>query len=261
VLVLKRSEKRPTMRSIGFDQRAAVSALALLIAISPVAVKFNPAALPSLGLAKAIAKDDRDDDDDSSKDSDDGGKPGADRPGKDRPGKADDDGDDDDSDDDDDDDQGYDDDDWSGVSGDYSTWNSGQPRIELSLTGDELNALVAGKKVLIDNLGRVLELEVEEDDGRREVIAKPQGDAASARPGAITSVRAVDLGKDAFGRELLLDPDGHLLELQAESTPAAAAGPRGSGRGESRPLVEDLVQVGDDLSPEEEAGMIERGWK
>ena len=54
--------------------------------------------------------------------------------------------------------------------------------------------VTAGRKALVDDLGRVLEVEIELEHGLRSVIAKPHGGDARRNPGPIASTTLVDAG-------------------------------------------------------------------
>jgi hypothetical protein len=68
-----------------------------------------------------------------------------------------------------------------------------------------------------------------------------------------TRITAVQLGEDDSGREILAEQD-RLFELRI-------AGDGEQDRSPAVPVVNDLQQVGEDLSPEAEADLIARGWK
>lgn len=117
-------------------------------------------------------RDDRDDDDDR------GGNRG--------PGSS------HDNDDDDDDDRGrhgHDD-------NDDDDRNGGRDRddrdeVTLSVSEDSLRGLRNGSLIAVDNLGRVLEVEVEFEHGQRVVKVEPHGGDARRNPGPIGSVSIV----------------------------------------------------------------------
>ena len=69
-----------------------------------------------------------------------------------------------------------------------------RPEIALNLSAADLNDVMAGRKALVDDLGRVLEVEIELEHGFRSVIAKPHGGDARRNPGPITSFSLVDAG-------------------------------------------------------------------
>lgn len=69
-----------------------------------------------------------------------------------------------------------------------------RPEITLDLPADDLNDVMAGRKHLVDDLGRVLEVEIELEHGFRTVIAKPHGGDSRRNPGPITSFTLVDAG-------------------------------------------------------------------
>jgi hypothetical protein len=69
--------------------------------------------------------------------------------------------------------------------------DSARPEIVLDLPQSELTALLNGEKILVDNLGRVLEVEIEVEHGVTTVIAKPHGGDAQPNPGPIGSFKIV----------------------------------------------------------------------
>ena len=69
-----------------------------------------------------------------------------------------------------------------------------RPEIALDLSADDLNDVMAGRKQLVDDLGRVLEVEIELEHGFRTVTAKPHGGDSRRNPGPITSFDLVDAG-------------------------------------------------------------------
>ena len=72
--------------------------------------------------------------------------------------------------------------------------DSDRPEVEVTLTREQLAGVQAGKLKLVDNLGRVLELEIENEHGVTTVSAKPHGGAARRNPGPITSINVVPAG-------------------------------------------------------------------
>jgi hypothetical protein len=92
------------------------------------------------------------------------------------------------------DDDGSDDDsDDSGRSG-SGRGSDDRPEVAVSLTQDQLAGVQAGRLKLVDNLGRVLELEVETEHGVTTVSAKPHGGASRRNPGPITGIAIVPTG-------------------------------------------------------------------
>ena len=69
-----------------------------------------------------------------------------------------------------------------------------RPEIALDLPAADLNDVMAGRKILVDDLGRVLEVEIELQHGFRTVTAKPHGGDSRRNPGPITSFELVDAG-------------------------------------------------------------------
>lgn len=131
--------------------------------------------------------------DNSGSDSDNSGSGGDDGPdhddGDDNGG---DDDDNDDNDDDNDDDDNDDDDDNSASnSSKRGGRNVQRPEIELSLDAATLAGVRNGSLAVVDNLGRVLEVEVDFVNGAKVVTAKPHGGDAKRKPGAIASVSVV----------------------------------------------------------------------
>jgi hypothetical protein len=103
--------------------------------------------------------------------------------------------------------------------------------------------------MLIDDRGRVLEVEIEVEHGMRTVSVKPHGGAARRNPGPIGSVQTVDAsGKVA--RELTIDRAG----LPAASQTATRAVVRTVD-------ADNLEPIGDDLSRQEEEALIRGGWR
>lgn len=139
----------------------------------------------------AYASEDDDSDDDSSDDSDD------DSSDDDSDDESDDDSSDDEADDVDDDvvDDDINDDVGDDVNDDGPSsqegGDSGSSRVQLQVSGSNLSGLVNGSLLAVDNLGRVLEIEVEVEHGVTKVIAKPQEKDARNNPGPITSVTLV----------------------------------------------------------------------
>ena len=69
--------------------------------------------------------------------------------------------------------------------------NAARPEIVVNLSQSDLTAVLNGSKILVDNLGRVLEVEIELDRGGTTVIAKPHGGDAQRNPGPIESFTIV----------------------------------------------------------------------
>lgn len=65
------------------------------------------------------------------------------------------------------------------------------PRVQLQMSAADLDGLRNGSLKAVDNLGRVLEIEVETEHGATKIVAQPDGDDANRIPGAITSVKIV----------------------------------------------------------------------
>jgi hypothetical protein len=62
-----------------------------------------------------------------------------------------------------------------------------RPRIEISVDAATRAGLLNGSLVAVDNLGRALEVEVEDRNGQGVLEAKPHGGDAKRNPGPITS--------------------------------------------------------------------------
>ncbi|MBB4183601.1 hypothetical protein [Sinorhizobium terangae] len=63
-----------------------------------------------------------------------------------------------------------------------------RPEVALKVPEERLRGLLNGSLVAVDNLGRVLEVEVEFEHGARFVTVKPHGSDARRNPGPIGSV-------------------------------------------------------------------------
>jgi hypothetical protein len=94
-------------------------------------------------------------------------------------------GDNDDGDRDDNDDRD------DGDAADNGNNNAARPEIVVDLSQSDLTAVLNGSKILVDNLGRVLEVEIELEHGVTTVIAKPHGGDAQRNPGPIDSFTIV----------------------------------------------------------------------
>lgn len=124
--------------------------------------------------------------------------------------------------------------------------DDGRPAAEVDLSDDDLAGVLAGRRTLIDDRGRVLEVEVEVEDGRRTVSVKPHGGAARRDPGPINAVRAVD-------------PQAGITH--GVRVKGAARGATAGARAVVRSGDDDPRQVGDDLSRGEEEALIQSGWR
>ncbi len=97
-----------------------------------------------------------------------------------------------DDDDDDDDDHrgrhGHDNDDDDDDDGQNDDRDNDRDEATLNVSEDSLRGLRDGSLIAVDNLGRVLEVEVEFEHGQRVVMVKPHGGDARRNPGPITSV-------------------------------------------------------------------------
>lgn len=287
------------MRNTTLWTITATGCAALLLTLVPIKPMQVSGGAIILGLAKAFGKDGSDDggsddsgsgksggggssksDSDSDSDSSGSGSSGSDDGGSDDSGSDDGGSDDSGSDDKGSDDNGSsgsgrsDDDSDRGGKGSKASgshnYNRGddrqrdgrddRPRVKVNLPPQELREVRAGQRVLVDDLGRVLEVEIENEHGQREVVVKTHGGAAERRPGPIKGVRSVPVaGPD--GRRVL-DDNGRLLEVEVERHADDRRGDRAAsddnGMGEA---ARELLDRGRDLSPDEEARMIERGWQ
>jgi len=63
-----------------------------------------------------------------------------------------------------------------------------RPEVDLNVSDENLQGLLNGSLVAVDNLGRVLEVEVEREHGVRAVTVKPHGGDFRRNPGPITNV-------------------------------------------------------------------------
>ena len=118
-----------------------------------------------------------------------------------------------------------------------------RPAATVRLSDDELADVLRGERVLVDDRGRELEVDIELEQGRRTVTVKPHGGDARRNPGPIKSVRVV------------ATPPRATHEVQG--SPRGAVDDRGAKSGPT----DGLAQVGDDLSPQEESELIGRGWR
>ncbi len=130
-----------------------------------------------------------------------------------------------------------------------------QGRAEVELRDRDIDGVLSGDRVLVDDLGRVLEVEVEIEHGVRTVTVKPHGEDAVRQPGAVTGVRAVEVaGQPA--RQVTVDRQGR-LEVEVEHG-VTVTKPHG---GANPATARAPHQVSGDLSPEQEAALIRGGWQ
>jgi hypothetical protein len=123
------------------------------------------------------------------------------------------------------------------------------------MSDEDLARVLRGERTLVDDRGRVLEVEIEVEGGRRTVSVKPDGSDAQRNPGPIGAVEAVD-SRGKVVREVVID-----RAARAANVRPGAVGQRGS-RAVLRHLDDnDLGQIGDDLSPGEEEALIRGGWR
>jgi hypothetical protein len=69
--------------------------------------------------------------------------------------------------------------------------NRDRPEVTVSLSPDQIQAILSGQSRLVDNLGRALELEIEVEHGVTSYTAKPHGGDARRNPGPISNVSVV----------------------------------------------------------------------
>ena len=77
------------------------------------------------------------------------------------------------------------------ASGAYASDDGDRPEVKSQVSGTDLERLLSGSTVAVDNLGRVLEIEIETEHGVTRVTAKPHGGDARRDPGLITAVSLV----------------------------------------------------------------------
>ena len=130
-----------------------------------------------------------------------------------------------------------------------------RPSARVDLSNRDVESVLRGERVLIDDLGRVLEVEVEVEHGVRTVTVKPHRGDAARIPGPIEKVHAVDAGSSP-GRQVVVDQRGE-IEVEIEHG-VATTKPHGSAR---TPSNQAAPQAGAYLSPAEEATMIQDGWR
>ncbi|MFO1050375.1 MAG: hypothetical protein U1E52_21055 [Geminicoccaceae bacterium] len=155
---------------------------------------------------------------------------------------------------------------------DGQSGGSDRPRARVDLSERELESVLRGDQVLVDDRGRVLEVEIEIEHGVRTVTVKPHGGDAERNPGPIGNVRAVDASTRP-ARGVVVGPNGLEVEIEhgvAVTKPhggAATPAPSGleteveHGVTTTKPHGGDPVQVGGDLTPAEEAALIQGGWR
>ena len=137
-----------------------------------------------------------------------------------------------------------------------TTGRGDRPRATIDLSDREVEAVLRGEHVLVDDRGRALEVEVEVEHGIRTVTVKPHGGDFARNPGPIGSVHAVDTARTPAGQAVVQRRDG-TLEVEIEHG-VVTTKPHGGGR----PVADrDPVQVGGDLTPAEETSLIQGGWQ
>ncbi|MEI2300029.1 hypothetical protein [Ensifer sp. MJa1] len=162
---------------------------------APLAATFVAGGPTHLLSAAALAHDDDGDDRSGGDDRGDRGRDDSGRDDRDHNRGHDDRDDDNDDRDDDDDDHGgpgrhgdADDDDDDDDDGRHGRDDRGRPEIELRVSEESLRGLRDGSLIAVDNLGRVLEVEVEFEHGVRTVTVKPHRGDIRRNPGPIDSV-------------------------------------------------------------------------
>lgn len=134
--------------------------------------------------------------------------------------------------------------------------DGGRPRATVALSDGEVDAVLRGERVLVDDLGRVLELEIEIEHGQRTVTVKPHGGDFKRNPGPISDVHSVEAAR-VPASQVVVDHRTGALEVEVEHG-VVVTKPHGGGRPSS---LRDPVQVGSDLTPAEEAALIQGGWR
>ena len=127
-----------------------------------------------------------------------------------------------------------------------------RPSARVDLEPKTLDSILRGERVLIDDRGRVLEVEIEVEHGVRTVTVKPHGGDARRNPGPIAGLRTVEVER-VPGSTVTVDPNGG-IEVEVEHG-AAVTKPHGS----PQPHAND--RSGADLSPDEELALIRSGWR
>ena len=130
-----------------------------------------------------------------------------------------------------------------------------RPRAAVSLTDSEVQGILRGERVLVDDRGRVLELEIEIEHGVRTVTVKPHGGDAKRNPGPVEGVRSVPTGGVPGGQVTVGRQGG--LEVEVEHG-VVTTKPHGGGRAG---VAAAPVQSGADLTAAEEQALIQSGWK
>lgn len=69
--------------------------------------------------------------------------------------------------------------------------NAARPTVTITLTDDSLANVQNGTHVVVDQLGRQLEITVRTVNGQKVISAKPHGGAAKRNPGPITNIDVV----------------------------------------------------------------------
>ena len=116
--------------------------------------------------------------------------------------------------------------------------------------------MLGGERVLVDDRGRVLEVEIEIEHGTRTVTVKPHGGDLKRDPAPIGGVRVVDAARTPASR-VVVDPRNGALEVEIEHG-VVTTKPHGGG---PPAAIREPVQVGRDLTPAEEATLIQGGWR
>lgn len=129
-----------------------------------------------------------------------------------------------------------------------------RPEFTLYIDSKTLDRVLAGDVFLVDNLGRVIELEVRGCDENDVVVGRPQVSINQKRLGPIDTENTVTLGEVVPGRKLIVE-QRRLFELRVN------ADSNDIERLLAVPVINDLIQVGRDLTPDAEADLISKGWQ
>ena len=88
-----------------------------------------------------------------------------------------------------------------------------RPRAHVDLSERELESVLRGDRVLVDDRGRVLEVEIEIEHGIRTVTVKPHGGDFARNPGPIGNVHAIDAAQRP-SRGVVVGPNGMEVEIE-----------------------------------------------
>ncbi len=132
-----------------------------------------------------------------------------------------------------------------------------RPEIILNLTNDELRQVIVGNSVVIDDLGRVLEVEIESENGEIVVKAKPHGGDARRNPGPIGDVQIISMGISGSAARVL--DENRVVEIEVEESDGDGADAQD---GDSvLDIIRDLLSGARVLTPDEEDAAIAGGWQ